>query len=397
MYEIQGGFMLTEDQLRQVMPQLPASKTRAYLPHLQATLQEFKIESVPRMAAFLAQIAHESMQFLYMKEIWGPTTAQKRYEGRKDLGNTHPGDGFRYMGRGVIQLTGRSNYRTYGQKLGIDLEGQPKRASDPDVAFRLAGQFWVDHGLNALADSGDFVLITRRINGGTNGLLDRQQFYARAKLVLAKAQAAEVQVSVHGKVIKAQTFLRDHRLFVALKPLAAAAGMRVLEAAAGRAVIQDAARQNHQFVLINQDGVGFVAFNDLPGITRWDAKTGKASWDSEGPATQNTRDLDANSRGLEPEAVSERGLESGVASERGFGNPLLDTLFDMAFSFLGDWFGKNIPLEALSVVRPALVNLVNALQTGSVRIDADLRLLMQAELDSALRRAGLVGQSGGHA
>jgi predicted chitinase len=109
------------------------------------------------------------------------------YEGRSDLGNTQPGDGERFKGRGPIQLTGRTNYRACGAFLGVDLEAQPERAKDPDVAFRTAGWFWKGHGCNELADYGDeisFKAITRHINGGLNGLVSREAYYAKAREVL---------------------------------------------------------------------------------------------------------------------------------------------------------------------------------------------------------------------
>lgn len=169
--------MLTASELRAVMPNLPQAKLNAYLPHLAEAMQEAGITTRLRKAAFLAQLAHESCQLRYMQEIWGPTPAQKRYEGRRDLGNVQPGDGYRYRGRGPIQLTGRHNYRQCGRALGVDLEGNPDLASEPEYAFRIATWFWTSRGLNALADAGDFKGITRRINGGFNGLKDRQSYY----------------------------------------------------------------------------------------------------------------------------------------------------------------------------------------------------------------------------
>jgi putative chitinase len=106
------------------------------------------------------------------------------YEGRKSLGNTQPGDGKRYKGRGPIQLTGRNNYRKAGAALHLDLESKPELAAQPDVGYRVAGWFWKTHGLNELADKGEFVQITKRVNGGTHGLARREEFYKRAKEVL---------------------------------------------------------------------------------------------------------------------------------------------------------------------------------------------------------------------
>ena len=119
-----------------------------------------------------------------MNELWGPTAAQKKYEGRKDLGNINEGDGKRYKGRGAIQLTGRTNYIKYGKLLNLDLENNPELAALPENAFRIAGQFWKDHGLNELADKSDFETITRRINGGLNGFFERLEFYNKAKRLL---------------------------------------------------------------------------------------------------------------------------------------------------------------------------------------------------------------------
>lgn len=137
-----------------------------------------------RLAHFLAQAAHETGGWRYMKEIWGPSPAQVRYEGRRDLGNTQPGDGRRYMGRGIFQLTGRANYAKFGAKLGLDLVNHPEIAAEPGPAVQLALAYWNDRGLNAYADRDDVVAVTKRINGGTNGLLDRRHALARAKAVL---------------------------------------------------------------------------------------------------------------------------------------------------------------------------------------------------------------------
>jgi len=183
--------MLTTDQLQAIMPGLPAAKSATLFPFLAAAIEEFAIESPARTAAFLAQLAHESAQFRFMEEIWGPTSAQRRYEppGKlaADLGNTEPGDGQRFKGRGPIQITGRANYQRFGELLGADLLTDPTRAALPELAFRIAGLFWSKKGLNEIADGATddaFREITRRINGGFNGLADRQQFYAVARAVL---------------------------------------------------------------------------------------------------------------------------------------------------------------------------------------------------------------------
>lgn len=188
--------MLTPEQLHELMPGLPASRSETLFPFLTAAIAEFAIEPPARMAAFLAQVAHESAQFRFLEEIWGPTAAQRRYDPPGQLaaalGNTEPGDGRRFKGRGPIQITGRANYRRFGDLLGIDLLSDPAHAALPDVAFRIAGLFWAMKGLNELADEGTddaFREITKRINGGLNGLSDRERFYGVARQVLGVAEA----------------------------------------------------------------------------------------------------------------------------------------------------------------------------------------------------------------
>lgn len=160
-----------------------------YCDPLNAAMNEFNIsDTKQREAAFMAQIGHESGGLQFFHEIWGPTDAQKRYEPPSDLahklGNTEPGDGRRFMGRGPIQITGRYNYRIFGQRLGLDLENHPELLDDPVNACRSAGCFWERKGCNAYADSGDFIGLTRVINGGTNGLVDRQKRWDKAKIEL---------------------------------------------------------------------------------------------------------------------------------------------------------------------------------------------------------------------
>src|SRR4051794_13019890 len=188
--------MLTAEQLQSIMPRLSTSRNTELLPFLTAAMAEFAIEAPARAAAFLAQLAHESGQFRFMEEIWGPTDAQRRYEPvtklAQDLGNSEAGDGRRFKGRGPIQLTGRTNYKRFGDLLGVDLVAEPTRAATPEVAFRVAGLFWSKKGLNELADTATddaFTEITRRINGGSNGLPERQAFYAVARKVLGVAGA----------------------------------------------------------------------------------------------------------------------------------------------------------------------------------------------------------------
>jgi len=166
--------------LRAVMPQLAEAKAKLYLPLLNSAMAEAGITTPQRQAAFLAQLAHESGQFRYMQEI----ASGSAYEGRRDLGNVNPGDGQLYKGRGPIQLTGRDNYRAAGEALGLDLESNPRQAAEPSVGFRTAAWYWNSRDLNTYADSGDFREITRRINGGYNGMADRQRYYDAARQAL---------------------------------------------------------------------------------------------------------------------------------------------------------------------------------------------------------------------
>jgi predicted chitinase len=166
---------LNASTLQRAMPGLSIGLAEKYAPLLRKAMIEQKINTPRRAAAFLAQLGHESLSLKFFEEIWGPTQAQRGYEGRLDLGNTQPGDGKRFKGRGPIQLTGRANYRRYGQLLGLPLEQNPEMAARPSVGFRTAAMFWSQIGANAMADAGDFKGITRRINGGFNGLEDRQR------------------------------------------------------------------------------------------------------------------------------------------------------------------------------------------------------------------------------
>jgi len=133
-----------------------------------------------RAAQFLAQIACESIQLTYTAELASGT----RYEGRADLGNTKPGDGPRFKGRGLIQVTGRANYTACAQALKLPLLDHPELLELPTYAAQSAGWFWKSHGCNELADTGDVKAVTRRVNGGFNNLSDRITFFDRARKVL---------------------------------------------------------------------------------------------------------------------------------------------------------------------------------------------------------------------
>ena len=171
---------MTLDQLNKIMPNARA-KAGIFLPALNTAMAEFGINTPVRAASFLAQLAHESGQLVYVREL----ASGAAYEGRRDLGNTQPGDGVRFRGRGLIQVTGRTNYAACGKALGLDLLAQPALLEQAVNACRSAGWFWQSHGLNGLADAGDQVAVTRRINGGVNGLAERLAFFKVAQRVLA--------------------------------------------------------------------------------------------------------------------------------------------------------------------------------------------------------------------
>src|SRR5450830_1366340 len=168
------------DQLRKIMPTAGA-RAFVMLDYLNKTMDEFEINTPARQAAFLAQVGHESGQLRYVREL----ASGAAYEGRADLGNVIAGDGARFKGRGLLQVTGRANYAACGVALRLDLLARPELLEQTIYACRSAGWFWQSRGLNALADTGDQERVTRRINGGLNGLADRLALYQKACKVLA--------------------------------------------------------------------------------------------------------------------------------------------------------------------------------------------------------------------
>lgn len=160
-------------------------RATTFLPFVVAAMQEFCIDTPARQAAFLAQIGHESGGLHWLVELWGPTASQTRYETRYDIGNVQPGDGFKFRGRGIVQITGRTNYERAGAALGVNLIDHPELLGEPELACRSAAWFWKAHGCNELADTGNFEAVTRRINGGLNGYAERLGLWVKAKAVLA--------------------------------------------------------------------------------------------------------------------------------------------------------------------------------------------------------------------
>lgn len=157
---------------------VPTTVAKAEAPRAEQAMRAARITTQARASMFLAQVLHESGRLRYFEEIADGSA----YEGRLDLGNTRPGDGRRYKGRGPIQLTGRANYRAAGAALRLPLEAKPELASQHSIGWQIAAWYWDTRGLNALADRGQFTEITRRINGGLNGLADRRWNLARVRL-----------------------------------------------------------------------------------------------------------------------------------------------------------------------------------------------------------------------
>lgn len=177
---------ISSEQLQAAMPFVTSANVFKYILPLRHTLGRHTIVTPMRIAHFLAQVGHESGSFRYLEEI----ASGKNYDtGRKAiaLGNTpeQDGDGQKYKGRGAIQLTGRANYEAYGDSIGVNLIASPERvANDPELYIDCAGWFWERNKLNTYADKDDIVSITRIINGGLNGLVDRKMRLLAAKKVL---------------------------------------------------------------------------------------------------------------------------------------------------------------------------------------------------------------------
>lgn len=180
---------ITQQQLLQIFPSAGLN-AGVYVSPLNAAMADHQINTPKRIAAFLAQVGHESAQLRYVRELGSDQYLSKYDTGPLAirLGNTPDadGDGQLYRGRGLIQITGRSNYLQCSLGLFGDerLLQQPELLEQPQWAAESAAWFWEQQGLNALADADQFNSITRKINGGLNGLEDRLQIWARARAVL---------------------------------------------------------------------------------------------------------------------------------------------------------------------------------------------------------------------
>jgi len=178
---------ITQQQLLQILPNA-RPVAGVFVPVLNTAMGRYQIVTRLRIAAFIAQVGHESGQLNHLRELGGHDYLARYDTGRlaARLGNTPEpdGDGQNYRGRGLIHVTGFANYRACGEALGLDLVTHPELLEQPEYAAMSAGWFWQRACLNGLADAGDFLHITRRINGGTHGLADREALYQRALRVL---------------------------------------------------------------------------------------------------------------------------------------------------------------------------------------------------------------------
>jgi putative chitinase len=190
--------MITQQQLADCLG-IKADRAAKWCDVLNSAMEAYQINTPKRVAAFLSQIGHESGRLQYTTELWGPTPAQRRYEGRADLGNIHPNDGSIFRGHGLIQVTGRANHRAAYIRLKTELgasvpnfEMKPEALALPKWAALSAADYWDANNLNVLADKGDCIGISSLVNTGKrttapakiNGLNERLQIYATCCKVL---------------------------------------------------------------------------------------------------------------------------------------------------------------------------------------------------------------------
>lgn len=183
---------ITVDLLRDIVPRARSGLVGPIAQAMAKWFDRYEITTPLRQAHFIAQAAHESAGFTTLEELGGRSYFRRYDPGTTvgaRLGNVEPGDGYRFRGRGIFQCTGRGNYARYGRILKLDLIGDPELAAEPETSVRIACEYWKAKGLNAFADRDDVREITRRINGGFNGLADRKAYLAKAKDVLGAFDA----------------------------------------------------------------------------------------------------------------------------------------------------------------------------------------------------------------
>jgi len=172
---------LTVDHIKKICSSAQRINISKYIDLLNNAMPRYDINTPHRVASFLAQLLHESGGFMYVKEI----ASGKAYEGRKDLGNTIEGDGVKYKGRGLIQLTGRANYTRVGKDFGIDLINKPELLETPKWAVESACHFWKSAKLNEICEKSDVTKVTKIINGGRMGLAERQHYFEKCTDILS--------------------------------------------------------------------------------------------------------------------------------------------------------------------------------------------------------------------
>lgn len=172
--------MITKEMLKKIAPNSKDAIISALVEPLNEHLPKYGVDTHLRVTHFLSQASHETAGFKTLEEY----ASGQAYEARKDLGNTQPGDGKKYKGRGIFQLTGRANYNTFGKKIGKDLEGNPHLAGDAETSVLIALEYWNNKKLSLLADKDDVTAITKKINGGLNGIEDRKKYLAKAKKII---------------------------------------------------------------------------------------------------------------------------------------------------------------------------------------------------------------------
>lgn len=176
---------ITKEQILAIMPNAK-DRVEKYLFWFNHYAEQYHINTKLRWAHFLAQIAHESGELRYTHELGNPAYFLKYETGKlgRSLGNVHKGDGAKYKGRGFLQLTGRSNYSNFATASGINVIERPDEVETPQLCVMVSMWYWETHGCNEAADQDDIVKVTIKVNGGTNGLKDRQKYYDKAKMSL---------------------------------------------------------------------------------------------------------------------------------------------------------------------------------------------------------------------
>jgi len=213
--------MISTEQMKVIIPDMNWVKAVSYIPHIETVLPNFGIDTPLRKAHFLSQLAHESGGLKYSQEnlnysakglrsVFGKyfktmemaeayarqpeKIANRVYANRMGNGDEASGDGWKYRGRGLIQLTGKENYQKFGQDHGVDCVNNPDLILDPELALTSACWFWKKRNLNRYADDDDLHMVTKRINGGTNGILHRQHYLESFKR-LYEVLEADAQIT----------------------------------------------------------------------------------------------------------------------------------------------------------------------------------------------------------